>query len=149
MQPSHKQYSCVPSKRGSALFLDEFVAFLRAQPQCIRSALERKKELGSMLVFPRTGVDRSATQTDEDGHVLNAHRALEFARSAGGALEDGLLRVVLAQQGLIGGAGQASFKYARTPEDDFFGVEQLASIRGWAVLCAAAALHAGVGLQAD
>jgi hypothetical protein len=42
--------------------------------------------------------------------VLDAHRALELAGAAGGALEDGFLRVVFAEQRLWSEAGPRSFR---------------------------------------
>ena len=82
------------------------------------------------------------------GKMLDAHRALKLAGPAGGALEDGLLRVVLAQQRFLG--CRAEFvQIGAHAQDDLFGVEHLAGVVGGAVLRAAAALHAGVGLQAD
>ena len=101
-----------------------------------------------MIVFPRAGVDRAAAQADEDGQVLDADRALEFACAAGGALEGGFLRVVFAEQRLIGWRAEIVEVVAQA-ENDFLGVEELAGVGGGAVLGAAAALHAGVGLQAD
>jgi hypothetical protein len=80
--------------------------------------------------------------------MLDADRALELASAAGGALEDGLLGVVLAEQGLVKGGAEV-VQVSADAEDDLFGVEQLAGIGGGAVLGAAAALDAGVGLQAD
>ena len=79
--------------------------------------------------------------------MLDADRALELACAAGGALEDGFLRVVFAEQRLVG-CGAEIVEIAAQAEDDFFGVEQLAGIGGGAVLGAAAALDAGVGLEA-
>ena len=100
-----------------------------------------------MLVVPCAGIHRAAPQSDENRHVLNTDRALEFAGAAGGALEERLLRVVLTQQRLVR-RGAKVVQIGAEAEDDFLGVEQLAGIGGGAVLGAAAALHAGVGLQA-
>ena len=86
----------MPSKMGSGLLLDEFVALGGAQAQGVAAALEGEEELGAVVVFPCAGVDGAAAQADDDGHVLDADRALELAGAAGGALEDGFLGVVLA-----------------------------------------------------
>ena len=80
--------------------------------------------------------------------MLDADRALELARAAGRALEDGLLGVVFAEQGLVAGGAEV-VEVGADAEDDFFGVEELACVGGRAVLGAAAALYAGVGLEAD
>jgi hypothetical protein len=48
--------------------------------------------------FPLAGVGCAAAQADDDGDVLDADGALEFAGSAGGALEGGFLGVVFAEQ---------------------------------------------------
>ena len=78
--------------------LDEFVALGGADAQRVAAAFEREKELRAVIVFPSAGVHRAAAQADDDGQMLNADRALEFAGAAGGALERGFLRVVLAEQ---------------------------------------------------
>ena len=57
-------------------------------------------------------------------------------------------RVVFAEEGLIG-CGAEVVEVGADAEDDFFGVEELAGVGGGAVLGAAAALDAGVGLEAD
>ncbi len=135
-------------EEGELLPLDELVAFGGAEAECVGAALEGEEEFGAVVVFPCAGVDRAAAQADEDGEVLDADRALELARAAGGALEDGLLRVVFAEKRLIG-CGAEVVEVGADAEDDFFRVEQLAGVGGGAVLGAAAALHAGVGLEAD
>ncbi len=133
---------------GSACLLDELVALGGAEAQRVAAAFQGEEELGAVVVFPCAGVDRAAAQADEDGQVLDADRALELAGAAGGALEDGFLRVVLAEQRLVR-SGAEVVEIGAHAEDDFFGVEQLAGVGGGAVLGAAAALDAGVGLQAD
>ena len=75
-------------------------------PRALLTALQSEEEFGAVIVFPCAGVDRAAAQADEDGHVLDADRALEFACAAGGALEGGFLRVVFAEQRLIGVRGR-------------------------------------------
>src|SRR5208282_2251312 len=78
----------------------------------------------------------------------NADGALELAGSAGGALEDRLLRIVLAQERLLG-IRTKFVQVAAHAQNHRLRVEQLAGIRRRAVLGAAAAFHAGVGLEAD
>ena len=148
MQPSQRQYSCDPSKMGSCFSLDELVAFGGADAQRIAAALELIEELRAVVVFPRAGVHRAAAQPDHDGQVLDAHRALELARAAGGALEDRFLRVVFAEQRFFGARADV-VEIGAHAQDDFLGVEELAGVGGGAVLGASAALDARVGLQAD
>ncbi len=114
----------------------------------VAAALQREEELGAIVVFPCAGVDRAAAQADQDGQMLDADRALELAGAAGGALEDGFLGVVFAEERLLGG-GAELVEVGAHAEDDFLGVEHLSGVGGGAVLGAAAALDAGVGLQAD
>ena len=101
MQPSHRQYSCVPSKMGSAFFSTNLSRSAALRPNALLPCLQSQKQLGSMVVLPCARVHRAAPQADEDRHMLNAHRALKLARPAGGALENRLLRVVFAQQRLL------------------------------------------------
>ena len=101
-----------------------------------------------MIVLPLAGVDSATAQADEDGNVLNADRALEFACAAGGALESSFLRVVFAEQRLIG-LGTEVIQVVAKSENDFLGVEQLSGVGSGAMLRAAAALHAGIRLKAD
>jgi hypothetical protein len=138
----------VPSKMGSSCFCDELVALGGAHAEGVAAAFQGEEELGAVVVFPRAGVGGAAAQADDDGHVLDADRALELACAAGGALEDGFLRVVLAEQRFFGGGAEV-VEVGADAEDDLFGVEELAGVGGGAVLGAAAALDAGVGLQAD
>ena len=133
---------------GELLLLDELVALTGLHAESIGAAFEAEEELGAMLVFPCAGVDRAATQADEDGQVLDADGALELAGAACGALKGRDGWVVLAKQWL-GGCGSEFVEVAAQAQDDFFGVERLARIRSGAVLGAAAALDAGVRLQAD
>ena len=130
------------------LSLDELVAFGGAEAEGVGAAFESEEEFRAVVVFPCAGVDRAAAQADEDGQVLDADRALELACAAGGALEDGLLGVVFAEEGLIGGGAEV-VEIGADAENDFFGVEELAGVGGGAVLGAAAALDAGVGLETD
>ena len=146
MQPSHRQYSCVPSKIGKLVLLDELVALAWREAQRVAVALQRQEQLGAVIVFPLAGVHRAAPQPDDDGQVLDAHRALKLAGAAGGALEHRFLRDVLAQQRLF--AARPEFvQITAHAQDDFFRVEDLAGVVGGAMLGAAAAFDAGVGLQ--
>ncbi len=130
------------------MLLDKLVALGGVKPECVGAAFQGQKKFGAVVVFPCAGVDRAAAQADEDGHVLDADRTLELAGAAGGALEGGLLGVVFAEQRFLRRRAEI-VQVGAQAEDDLFGVEQLAGVRGGAVLGAAAALHAGVGLQAD
>ena len=118
---------------GELLLLNELVALERAHAECIGSALEREKELGAVLIFPASGIDCTAPQADEDGQMLNADRTLVLASTAGCALEDGLLRVVLAEERFVG-CGAELIEVAAYTEDDLFRVEHLAGVGGRAVL---------------
>src|ERR1700694_5512174 len=73
------------------LLLDEPVALAGAKTQGVAIALQSKEQLGAVTVFPLACVYRAAPQTNDDRQVLDAHRALKFARSAGSALENGVL----------------------------------------------------------
>ncbi len=78
--------------------------------------------------------------------MFDADGALKLAGSAGGALEDRFLRVVLAEQ-WFRGSGTEIVEIAAQTEHNFFGVEELAGVGGGAVFGAAATLHAGIRLQ--
>ena len=106
MQPSHRQYSCVPSKIGNCCFCDELVAFGRAESERVAVAFERQKQLGAVVVLPLAGVHRAAPQAHDDRQMLDAHRALKFAGAAGGALERGFLRKIFAEQRLLRGGAE-------------------------------------------
>ena len=112
----------------------------------IRPAFQSQKKLAAVFVLPCAGVDRAAAQADDDGQVLDAHRALELAGAAGGALKSCFLGVVFAQQRLFRGRAEV-VQIAAQAEDNFFWIQQLAGIGGGTVLGAAAALYTGVGLQ--
>ncbi len=101
-----------------------------------------------MVIFPCAGVHRAAAQTDDDRKMFDADGALVFAGPAGGALEIGGHGVVLADNVFARG-GTKFVEIAAEAEDDFLRVEFLAGVVRRAVFGAAAALHAGVGLQAD
>src|SRR5208337_1413005 len=109
---------------GQPGLLNELVALAGGQAQGVRAALQSQEELGAVVVRPGAGVDRAAAQADEDGKMLDAHRALELACAAGSALEDGFLGVVAAQQRLLRG-GALLVEEAAQAEDDFLGIEQL------------------------
>ena len=74
---------------GEGLFLDEFVALHGAEAEGVAVLFEGEEELGAVVVLPGAGVGRAAAQADDDGHVLDADRALVLAGAAGGALEGG------------------------------------------------------------
>jgi hypothetical protein len=69
-----------------------------------------------------------------------------FARAAGGALEDGILMEVHAEEGLIAFRSEG-VEIAADSEDDFLRVEELAGVVGGAVFATAATLDARVGLE--
>lgn len=79
--------------------------------------------------------------------MLDADRALELTRAAGGALEGGFLRIEFAEEGLVA-LGAEFVEVAAQAEDNFLGVEELAGIGCGAMLSAAAALDARVSLEA-
>ena len=91
MQPSHRQYSWVPSKIGNCCLSINFWRSLEEKPKRVAVAFEIEEKLGAVVVFPLAGVDRPAAQADDDGQMFDADGALEFAGSAGGALESGFL----------------------------------------------------------
>ena len=62
-----------------------------------------------MLVFPCAGVYGAAAQTNDDGQMLDADRALVLACAAGGALEVGGDGVVLADD-VLSDVGPRSFR---------------------------------------
>ena len=84
----------------------------------LRSRVE--KQFGAVIVLPLAGVHRAAAQPDDDRQMLDADRALELARSAGGALERGFLRNVAPSRG-SSDSGPNSFRYPRTPSAIFLG----------------------------
>ena len=133
---------------GEFLPLDKLVAFGRTETERVRAAFESEEELGAVVVSPCAGVDCAAAQADEDGDVFDSDRALELTGAAGGALEGGLLRVVFAEQRLCG-CGAEIVEVGAQAENDFLGVEDFAGVVGGAMLGAAAAFDAGVGLEAD
>ena len=164
MQPSQRQYSCVPSKMGSCGAGDELVALGGGQAEGVAGFFQREEELGAVGVFPGAGVGGAAAQADDDGQVLDADRALVLARAAGGAFEGGFQETGcrlpgcevarLAALAELGeqrdfGVRAEGVEVGARAEDDLFGVEDLAGGGGGAVLGAAAALDAAVGLQRD
>ena len=148
MQPSHRQYSCVPSKIGNCCFWMNLSRSLDAEAQRVAVALQRQEQLGAVVVFPLAGVHRAAPQADDDRQVLDADRTLKFARSAGGALKRRFLRKILAEQRLFR-AGAEFVQVVANAERDLLGIENLAGVVGGTMLGAAAAFDAGVRLQRD
>ena len=88
----------MPSKMGRAARGDELVALGGGQAEGVAGFFQREEELGAVGVLPRAGVGGAAAQADDDGQVLDADRALEFAGAAGGALEGGFQREVRVYQ---------------------------------------------------
>ena len=80
--------------------------------------------------------------------MLDADGALVLAGAAGGALEDGLLGVVFAEERFFTGGAEV-VEVGADAEDDFLGIEGFSGGGGGAMLGAAAALDAGVGLEGD
>jgi len=111
-------------------------------------ALQVEEQLGAVIVFPLAGVYRATAQADDNGHVLDSHRALLLAGAAGGALESRLLGNVCRHK-RFRGAGAVGVEIIAQAERDLLGVENLTGIVGRTMLGTAAALHAGVGLQRD
>jgi hypothetical protein len=71
-----------------------------------------------MIVFPRPRVHSTPAQANDDGQVLNADRALVFARAAGGALEICSDGVVLADNA-FGRRGAKLIQIAAHAKNDF------------------------------
>src|SRR4029078_11473652 len=111
-------------------------------------ALERQKELGAVFVLPLTGVHCAAPQSDDDGHMLDADRTLEFACSTRGALKYRFLRKKFAEQRFFGG-GAEIVQIVANAEGDFLGVENFACICCGAVLGGAGAFDARISLERD
>src|ERR1700722_16912951 len=76
---------------GQFVFLDELHALARREAQRIPSPFQGVEELAAVIVFPRSGVDRTAPQADHYREVLNSYRALILAAAASSALKDRLL----------------------------------------------------------
>src|SRR6516162_1706326 len=125
---------------------DEFLAFAPRQAQRIAVALEVEEKLGAVLVLPLSSVHGAAPQPDDHGQVLNADRALELATAAGGALEGGFFGDMRAKQRSFG-ARAVFVQIASQAENDLFGVQDLAGVVSRAMLRAAPALHAAIGLE--
>src|SRR5215472_3131571 len=79
-------------KDGQFLFLNELVALGGGEAQRVSIAFQIQEQLGSIVVFPFTGVYRAAPQADDYGEMLHPDGALEFTRAAGCALKRGFLR---------------------------------------------------------
>ncbi len=99
-----------------------------------------------MLVFPGAGVDGSAAQADDDGEMLDADGALEFAGSAGGALEGGFGGDVQAEEGLFAGHAELGEIVAHA-ENDLLWVKEFACVGSGTVFGAATAFDAGERLE--
>ena len=149
---------------GEALLGNEFIALHGAEPEGVALAFEGEEELGAIGVFPGSGVDGSAAETDDDGEMLDADRALELAGAAGGALEGSLhgeevcggvvrgrvrrgVAEFVEERGFAGRAEGA--EVGPHAENDFFGVEDLAGGGSGAMLGAAAAFDATIGFEGD
>src|SRR5579872_4342907 len=78
--------------------------------------------------------------------MLDADRALKFARAAGGALKYRLLRKMLAEQWFFGDGAEV-IQIVANAERNFLGVENFAGVRGGAMLRAAAAFDARISLE--
>ena len=152
---------------------DELVAFGGGQAESVAGFLQCEEELGAVGVLPCAGVGGAATQADDDGQVLDAHRTLDTRRrrrwctrmplpasmwlrwekqipppSTGlgyGMTNHG---AEVGEEGDIGG-GAEGVEVGAGAEDDLLGVEDLAGGGGGAVLGAATALDATIGLQGD
>ena len=82
---------------------DELVPLGCGQAERVAGLFQREEQLGAVGVFPRTRVGRSAPQTDDNRQVLNADRALVFARPAGGALKGRFQRRVQGSRSKVRG----------------------------------------------
>ena len=114
-----------PVKDGQGSLLDKLVALSSAHAHRVAAAFQGQEELGSVMVLPRAGIHRAAPQPHNDRHVLNAHRALEFASAAGGALKCRLLRVVFAEQRLVDSRAQYRSDSRAAPRTISFGFSSL------------------------
>ena len=79
------------------LFVDKFLALSGGEAEGVAVAFQVEEELGAVVVFPLAGVDCATSEADDDRQMLDTDGALEFAGSAGGALEGCFLRVVFAE----------------------------------------------------
>ncbi len=132
---------------GSACFRMNAVALALREAESVAAALQVQEQLGAVRVVPLARVHGAPPQSYDDRQVLDSHRALVFARAAGGALKRRLHGQVLAQENLLA-LGSEFVQVAAGAEDDFLRVEDLAGkVRG-TVLGAAPAFHAGVSLEA-
>src|SRR6202011_5309884 len=100
----------------------------------------------AVCILPLAGVHCAAPESDDDGHMLDPNRALEFARAAGGALKCRLLRKMFAEQRFFGASAEVVQVIANA-ERDFLGIENFARVRSWAMLGAAAAFDARISLE--
>src|ERR1017187_9011378 len=56
-----------PVKDGQRRLLDKLVALRCGHAQRVAASLQGQEELGAVVVFPRAGVHRAASQADDDG----------------------------------------------------------------------------------
>src|ERR1700679_3746194 len=117
---------------GKLFLLDELVAFERRDAESIGAALQLVKQLAAVVVLPRAGVHSAAAQADDDGQMFNADRTLELACAAGGALEDGFLRVVFAEKRFLCRWADVVEIRAQA-ENNFFWIKDLSRVIGRAV----------------
>ena len=138
----------MPSKIGNSCFWMNLSRSLGGKPERVAVALQIQEQLGAVIVLPLAGVHRAAPQPDDDRQMLDAHRALKFAGAAGRALKRGFLRNMLAEQRLLARRAEL-VQIPAHAQRDFFRVQNLPGVRGRAMLGAAAALDARIGLQRD
>src|ERR1035437_3012024 len=129
-----------------AILLNELLPLAGGEPQGVAGALQVEEQPGAVIVLPPARVDRAAPQSDDDRQMLYAHRTLELARSAGGAVERSLFGNALAEQRRFASRPELAEVSPQT-ENDLLRVQDLSGVVGRAVLRAASALHARVGLQ--
>ena len=141
---------------------NELIALGRRQAEGVPGFFERQKELGAVGIFPGAGVRGASAQADDDGHMLDADRALEFAGAAGGAFVGRFQRQVRGARFEVRCVAAAEVgeqrgfrlraegvEIAARPQNDLLGVEDLAGGGGGTVLGTAATFHAAIGLQRD
>ena len=87
-----------------------FCRSLDGHAERVAVALHSEEQLRAVGVFPRARVHRAAAHSDDQRQMLNAHRALEFAAAAGGALEDRFFRNVLRRAAALPTPGLPSFR---------------------------------------
>ena len=105
------------------VLLDELLPLAGGEAQRVAVALQVQEQLGAVIVFPLAGVHRAAPQPDDDGQMLDAHRALELAGAAGGALERRLFAEMCLPSSGASLAGAEFVQVIAHAQDDFFRVE--------------------------